>query len=292
MRILFVTQPFVIEPLGIMYLSAQLKKAKHETDLITTKEGKKSIHYNGSCVDLPDVLIPRMGAATPYFALAVIRHMQNLGVLVLNSSASIEVAKDKMATLQKLTTHNVPIPKTMLAKFPLNLSIVENEFTYPIILKTVSGSLGKGVFLCESRSKLEDVMDLIEISSDSRINIILQEFVSTSKGRDIRVIIIGGKPIGAMLRTAKKGKFKANFSAGGKVTPFELNPTVEWLAVESTKLLGLDIAGVDILFDGDNYKICEVNSSPMFEGFEQATGIDVPKAIFEYAKLRLGQKPL
>jgi gamma-F420-2:alpha-L-glutamate ligase len=261
-------------------------------DIIATKEGKSSIYYNGENIKLPDCLLPRMGSGTTYFACAVTRHLENLGVLVLNSSQSIELSKDKLATLQYLTSNNIPIPKTILAKFPINMKIIEKEFSYPIILKTVSGSFGKGVFLCEKRTKLQDTLDLIEASKDPTVNIILQEFVKSSKGRDIRVIVIGGRPLGAMLRTAKRGKFKANYSAGGNVSPLPMDPTIEWLAVESARILNLDIAGVDILFDGNKYVVCEVNSAPGFEGFEKATGINVPKAIFEYIKIRLGQNPL
>jgi len=229
-----------------------------------------------------------MGAGTTYFASAVIRHLERLGVFVLNSSQSIETAKDKLATLQILSANNIPIPKTMLAKFPLNVEAVEREFTYPIILKTVSGSHGKGVFLCENRSQLEDLADLMELSKDPKVNVILQEFASSSKGKDIRVIVVGGRPVGAMLRTAREGKFKANFSTGGAVASFDLNPAVEWLAVESVKVVGLDIAGVDILFDGDSYEVCEVNSSPGFEGFEKVTGLNIPQEIYQYIRVRLG----
>jgi len=126
--------------------------APEEFDIIVTKEGRKSILHNGSPVDFPDCLIPRMGAGTTYFALAVIRHLERLGIFVLNSSQSIEIAKDKLATMQILAANNIPIPKTMLAKFPLNVDFVEREFMYPLIIKTVSGSYGKGVFLCEINS--------------------------------------------------------------------------------------------------------------------------------------------
>lgn len=258
-------------------------------DIIVTKQGKSSIYYCGEHIRLPDCLIPRMGSGTTYFAHAVIRHLEHLGVLVLNSSDSIALAKDKLATLQQLKLNSIPIPKTQLAKFPIDMKVIEKEFSFPIIVKTVSGSFGKGVFLCETKSKLQDAMDLIEASKDPKVNIILQEFVKTSKGRDIRIIIIGGRPYGAMLRTAKRGKFKANYGAGGSVSYFKMNQTIEWLAVESARLLNLDIAGVDILFDGGNYLVCEVNSSPGFEGFEKATDIDIPKAIFEYIQVRLGK---
>lgn len=269
-------------------MSIELKLvAPEEIDLIVTKEDKKSITYNGEIIELPDCLIPRIGTVT-YYALAIIRHFERLGVFILNSSQSMETSKDKLSTLQLLSSNNIPIPKTMLAKFPLNTSFVEKEFSYPLIIKTVVGSKGRGVFLVENRNKLNDLVNLLEISKDSKTNLILQEFISASRGRDIRVIVIGGRAIGAMLRTASDDNFKANYSFGGKVISYKINPTIEWLAVESARLVGLDIAGVDILFDKKSYKVCEVNSYPGFEGFEQATKLNVPEEIFKYTLVRLG----
>jgi len=256
--------------------------APSQFDLIVTKGGRKSLLYDGGGVDLPDCVIPRRGSSSTYFTLAVIRHIERLGIPVLNSAQSIETAKDKLATMQILAANNIPIPKTMLAKFPLDLGSVEKEFSLPIILKTVSGSKGKGVFLCENRVQLEDLSDLMEISKDSKVNVILQEFISSSRGRDIRVIVVGGKAIGAMLRTATEGRVKANVHAGGSVSPFPMNPEIERLSVECANLLGLRIAGVDLLFNGDSYMVSEVNSSPGFEGFERATGINVAEKIYDY----------
>lgn len=257
-----------------------------DIDILVTKDREKSILFNGSYVSPPDCLIPRRGAHTTYFDLAIIRHLEKLGVLVVNSSRSIEIAKDKLATIQILAAHNIPVPKTMLAKFPLNIESIEREFNYPIVIKPVSGSEGKGVFLCENRTQLEDLVNLMEVSKDPNVNLIIQEFISFSKGKDIRVFVIGGRAIGAMIRIAQREKWKANVSAGGDVAPFNLNPALEWLATESAKVIGLDIAGVDILFQDDHYIVNEVNSSPGFKGFERATGINVPEKIFEYIKLR------
>lgn len=262
--------------------------ASDDFDIIVTKEGKKSILYKGDYVDLPDCLIPRRGSGTKYFDLAVIRHLEKMGVFVVNSSQSIETAKDKLHTLQMLAANKIPIPKTILAKLPLNIDFIEKYFTYPLIIKTLSGSEGKGVFLCENREQLEDFINFIEVSKDVNVNITLQEFFESSKGRDIRVFVLGGRAIGAMLRIAKEGKIKANFSAGGEVSSFELKSDVEWLAVESARVIGLDIAGVDILFNGDTYVVSEVNSSPGFKGFEKATVINIPQEIYHYIKVRLG----
>jgi gamma-F420-2:alpha-L-glutamate ligase len=269
-------------------MGIELRKVAPENfDIVIAGGEQGRILYEGNCEDQVKCSITRLGSGTTYFALATLRHLENLGILVLNSSDSIEVGRDKLATMQVLATHRIPIPKTMLAKFPLDIDLLEKEFSYPVIIKPVSGSKGRGIFLCESKMQMTDLIELIEVSIDPKVNVIIQEFISTSRGKDIRVIVVGGRAIGAMLRRAKEGKFKANFSAGGSVAPYELNEAVEWLAVESARVIGLDIAGIDILFDGDSYKVCEVNCAPGFRGFEKATEINVPQEIFQYIHLRL-----
>ncbi|MBU4128686.1 RimK family alpha-L-glutamate ligase, partial [bacterium] len=113
------------------------------------------------------------------------------------------------------------------------------------------------------------------------------EFVQTSSGRDIRVFVIGGRVVACMERMSRDGSFKANFSRGGEVRAFKINPAIEWLATESTRILNLDIAGVDLLFDGDHFKICEANSSPGFQGIESCCEVSIPDEIYDFIKVRL-----
>ncbi len=258
-------------------------------ELLVGCEGGQKLFYKDKPFLLPDVFMPRY--TSNYFAHMVTRHFEQSNCLVLNHSGPRQVAKDKLLTLHMLAHNNLPVPKSILAKFPLNLGLVEEQLDYPIVLKKTEGSEGKGIVLCESRNQLEDVMEMLEQSTDSKkLNLILQEFIGAKRGKDIRVFVIGGRAIGAMLRTGRPGDFKANYSGGGTVEAFPLNPEIEWLAVESAKIIGLDIAGVDILFDKEGYRICEVNASPYFEGFEEATGINVAKEIFNYLLVRLGKK--
>jgi RimK family alpha-L-glutamate ligase len=159
-----------------------------------------------------------------------------------------------------------------------------------MLIKKVSGSKGKGVVLVNNRDELEDIMGLFEEANIHNPNLIIQEFIAGSRGKDIRVLVIGGKVIGAMLRQAKGGSFKANFSSGGSVEAIELTPAMEWLAIESTRILNLEIAGVDLLFDGDSYQVCEVNAAPGFEGFSKAhPGVNVAREILQYLQVRLGK---
>jgi gamma-F420-2:alpha-L-glutamate ligase len=257
-------------------------------DLIVTREDRKSILIDGETALLPDFLLPRMGAATTYFALAVIRHLERLGVNAYNSSQSIDTVKDKLFTQQILAENNLPVPKTMLVKFPVDVGLVEKYLGFPVVVKTLSGSQGIGVFLAESRANFEDLMQLIEATS-SRANIILQEFISSSRGIDLRVFTIGGRVVACMKRESKGDNFQANYSKGGLVNQFDVTPEIERLATETSRILGLDIAGIDLLFDGEHFKVCEANSSPGFEGLEKCCRVNIPQEIYDFIRLRLSK---
>ncbi len=256
-------------------------------DLIVTRDDRKSIRVDGEVVTLPDFFLPRMGASTTYFALAVIRHLERLGVYSFNKSDAIELVKDKLYTQQVLASSNLPFAKTMLAKFPVDISLVEKLLGFPVVVKTVYGSQGAGVFLSENKAQFEDLMNLV-CATKSNANIILQEYVKSKVGEDLRVITVGGRAISCMKRKSKDGSFKANFSDGGSVEPYELTSEIEWIATEASRICNLDIAGVDLLFDGDHFKICEINSSPGFRGMEECHDINVAKVIFDFMRIRLG----
>ncbi|MBF8984891.1 RimK family alpha-L-glutamate ligase [Lutibacter sp. B2] len=258
-----------------------------QIDLFVTSQNRKSILVCGETTKLPDFVLPRMGAGTTYFALAVIRHLERLGVPCINSSHPIEIVKDKLYTQQILAENNFPVPKTMLAKFPINVDLIEKNIGFPAVIKTLYGTQGKGVFLSNTKKSFKDLMQLVEITN-SKVNIIIQEFIKDSYGRDLRVLVVGGRAIACMERTAPEDEFKANFSNGGSVKKYELTPEIEWLATEACKITGLEIGGVDLLFDGEHYKICEINSAPGFKGIESCCDINVAQEIFEYLKIRFG----
>ncbi|MGC0119021.1 ATP-grasp domain-containing protein [Pseudoalteromonas piscicida] len=256
-------------------------------DLLVTREDEESILIDGQPVALPDFVLPRMGAGTTYFTLAIIRHLERLGVHCFNSSQSIETVKDKLYAQQILAEQNLPTPKTMLVKFPVNIELVEKQIGFPVVIKTLSGSQGSGVFLSKSRGEFDDLMQLIE-ATNPRANIILQRFVKSSHGRDLRVLTIGGRAVACMERNSGGKNFKANVSLGAKGSPHPITPEIEWLATQTANILNLDVAGIDLLFDEEHFKICEANSSPGFEGLEQAVDIDVAREILHFIRIRLG----
>lgn len=237
---------------------------------------------------LPDFVIPRIGSGTSYYVFSVFRQLEHLGVYVCNSADAIQSVKDKLYMHQMLSYSSLPSPNTMLAKFPIATEIVKREIGFPLIMKNVTGSQGAGIYLCESEDKFQDVIELV-YSNNSNANIILQEFIQKSRGQDLRAFVVGGKVIGCMHRSSSTS-FKANVSKGGSVEEYPLTPEIEWLSTETAKLFGLDIAGVDLLFNEDGLLVCEANSSPGFIGMERVKGNVIAESILDYITIRTGNK--
>jgi len=260
-------------------------------ELVVTRDDRKTILVDGKPMLIPDFLIPRMGSSTNYFALAIIRQLEHLGVYVCNSATTIETVKDKLHMHQLLASSNLPSPKTMLLKFPVNNELVKREIGFPVVVKNITGTEGNGIYLCQSEDKLTDLMELI-YTNNSAANILLQEFITFSSGRDLRVFVVGGKIIGCMQRISTTG-FKANFSRGGRVEPFVITSEVARLAIETANLVNLDVSGIDLLFDENGgYKVCEANSSPGFKGLEQVVGRNIAEQIIDYIISRVNQNKL
>ncbi|WZL82582.1 RimK family alpha-L-glutamate ligase [Vallitaleaceae bacterium 9-2] len=250
-------------------------------EIVVNQDETNSIFLDGQPLKRPDFVIPRMGSGTTYFALALIRQFERLHIPCINGSTAIELVKDKLFSQQVLAYRKLPVPKTMLMKFPVDIALIEGQFGFPLVVKTLSGSLGRGVFMLDTRKQMEDWTRIVELANVN-MNIIVQEMITDSKGKDLRVFVVGNRVVGCMIRRAKEDDFRANYSAGGTVESYPVSPLIERIALQAAKVLGLDVAGVDLLFDGDGFKICEVNSSPMFKGLESCSEVNIPQVIFEY----------
>jgi len=259
----------------------------NHVDIFISREDRRSVQVENEYTTIPDFVIPRVGSSTTYYQKAVFRHLERMGVLFINSSDAIDTVKDKLYTMQILAQNNVPHPKTMLVRNPVDVSYVEKKIGFPIVVKSLSGTHGKGVYLAKDKKNFSQLMDMMEQFND-RFNILLQEYVSDSHGKDLRIMVVGGKVIGAMKRESQDGDFRANITRGAGAKPVEMDEQMEFLSLESTKLLGLDIGGVDLLYDNGGYKICEVNSSPGFSGMEKYTDIKVAEQIVTYVKHKIG----
>jgi len=256
-------------------------------DIFVNKDNKKSILVNGEPSGAPQFVFPRTGSGTTYYIKAVIRHFERMGVPVINSSDAIDNVKDKLYTHQILAQSNLDIPKTMLLRHPIDVDFVQKNIGFPVIVKKISGSYGRGVFLAENKKQLRQLVTMAELTKKS-YDIIIQEFVKDTWGKDLRVFVVNNKVVGCMMRQATDDDFRANITRGGEGFPYEVNEQIEWLSSESSKALHLDIAGVDLLFDNGGYKICEVNSNPGFEGMETFTKKNIAGEIVSFIKLKLG----
>lgn len=255
----------------------------HEFDIVVGADEVWSVKYQGRPVERPDFILCRTGSETDYFTLALLRHFERRGVRLVNGSASIEMVADKLFTMQRLTRMGLPVPRTMLGKFPIDSELVERELGFPVIVKTLKGTRGAGVLKCEDRSQFDDLAGLLA-SAGTDSEFILQHYVRASHGRDVRVLVVGGRVIAAMERRSLTGGFKSNVSLGGVGEAVNPSPEMAELATRAADALGLDVTGIDILYDEDGFRICEANSAPGFQGLERATGVDVPTIMLEWIR--------
>lgn len=265
--------------------------APSQFDLLVNEHARDSILIDGVPVSLPDFVYPYFNHNDhSYFSLAIVRQLERLGVEVYNTAQTIDTVRDKLHTHQILAERGIATPSTMLAKFPVDLNLIESTIGFPVVVKTLNGALGIGVFLIENSNAFMDLMELIgETNPD--LQLIFQQFVATSKGRDLRLFVVDGEVVAAMERRAKDGGFKANFSSGGSVHNFEPDEEAVELATTTSEVLDIKIAGIDLLFKEDGgYTICEANTFPGFKGLEKASGVNIPEKIFSSMQKRMEQK--
>ncbi|MBA2566080.1 MAG: 30S ribosomal protein S6--L-glutamate ligase [Gemmatimonadetes bacterium] len=246
--------------------------------------GKRSprIWYQGRELRQIDVVLPRFGPSMSAYGVAVVNQFELMGVPVVNAHHAIARARDKLLSLQFLTRHGIDIPRTVVARNPSHLrqSLAEVGGP-PVVLKLVHGTHGVGVMLAESQQALESVLDTLWSLGH---NILIQEFVAEARGRDLRALVVGDRVVAAMRRQARLGEFRSNIHRGGRGTGVTLEPPFARVALEATRIMGLDVAGVDMLESATGPRVIEINASPGFEGLEQATGLDVASRLVEFAE--------
>ena len=261
----------------------------NQFDLLVTEENRDQIIIDGKWTDLPDFIFPYFNHSDhSYFSLAIVRQFERMGVPVFNNADTLERVRDKLHAHQILAESGLPTPDTMLAKFPINVDLVEETLGFPLIVKTLHGALGSGVFLLENTKSFQDLMTLVQ-ETQPNILLIFQKFIASSKGRDLRILVVQGKVVAAMQRIAKPGDFKANCSQGGSVEEFKIDKKAADIAIKTAEALNIQVAGIDLLFTDDGYTICEANTFPGFKGLEKATGVNVPEAILNAMQAHLDQ---
>ncbi len=242
--------------------------------------GKSKIYFNNQPIEKVDAVIPRIGSTATSYGAAVIRQFESQGVFSTLHAEPLLKARDKLSCLQILGSQGIGVPKTIYVSNPYTMPfLLEQMEPYPIIIKLVSGTQGMGVILAENKSNAESIL---EAFYTTREKVIMQKFIKEAKGADVRAFVVDGEIVGAMKRQAKAGDFRSNLHRGGTSEIIKLSPQEEETALKSVDILGLKIAGVDMLKTHAGPVVLEVNASPGLEGIEGTTGVDIAGKIITY----------
>lgn len=216
-------------------------------------------------------ILPRFGTTSTEMGCNVLRHFELQGVPVLNNANSFRLARDKWQSLQTLAAQGINVPDTAFAGELVATRASLNGFSYPFIIKTLNGSQGVGVMKVEQSS----AVSLLDTLKAAQIRTLQQQFIAESQGQDIRAFVVGDQVVAAMVRQGASGEFRANIHQGGSAEAIQLSAAEQQLAIQATKALGLDVAGVDLIRSHHGLLVLEVNASPGLEMIETVSGVDI-----------------
>ena len=259
----------------------------HTIDVVNTlhvhmniTSSRPKLLYGGRELPIYDAVIPRIGASITHYGLAVLRQFEMQGVYPLNESVAIGRSRDKLRALQLLARAGIGLPVTAFAHDPRKaVEVIREVGGTPAVIKLLEGTQGMGVILAETEASAKSI---IEAFSAANVNIMVQEFIREAGGSDIRAFVIGGRIVAAMKRTGTKDDFRSNLHRGGKAEAVVLTAEEVSTALKSAEVLGLNVAGVDMLRSKRGPVVMEVNSSPGLEGIEKATGEDIAGIMIEF----------
>ncbi|MCC7250674.1 30S ribosomal protein S6--L-glutamate ligase [Hyphomicrobium sp.] len=259
----------------------------HTLDVINTlhvhmniTSNKPVLRYGGKSLPLYDAVIPRIGASITDYGLAVLRQFEMQGVFPLNESVAIGRSRDKLRALQLLARAGVGLPVTAFAHGPRKAEDVIKEVGgAPVVIKLLEGTQGMGVILAETEASAKSI---IEAFSAANINILVQQYIAEAEGSDVRALVVGGEVVAAMRRLSRTGEFRSNLHRGGLAEKTPVSDEERATAVRAAAVLGLNVAGVDLLRSNRGPMVVEVNSSPGLKGIERATNADVAGAIITF----------
>ncbi|MFO1065936.1 MAG: 30S ribosomal protein S6--L-glutamate ligase [Pirellulales bacterium] len=247
---------------------------------IDLNAGSPALYYRNKSLSRYDAVLPRIGASITYFGTAVVRQFEQLDVFCGNSSNAITNSRDKLRSMQILSRHQIGIPATTFVRDRSDVvPAIERVGGAPVVIKLLEGTQGVGVILAETLKVAEAIIETLQ---STRQNVLVQKFVAESRGRDIRAFVVGDQVVAAMRRTAQGQEFRSNVHRGGTTETVWLDDLYRETAVRAAQIMGLRIAGVDMLESHEGPKVMEVNSSPGLEGIERATGLDVAGAVIDF----------
>lgn len=247
---------------------------------IDLDQGSPDLYFRQKPLGPYDAVLPRIGASITYYGTAVVRQFQEMDIFCANPAHGIMNSRDKLRSLQILSRHHIGIPRTTFVRDKKDvLPAIERVGGAPVVIKLIEGTQGIGVLLAESVKAAESIIELLQ---SQKQNVLIQKFVAESKGKDIRAFVVGDRVVAAMRRTAQGQEFRSNVHRGGIAEAVELDDEYKETAVRSAQILGLRVAGVDMLEGANGPQIMEVNSSPGLEGIETCSGLDIAGAVIDY----------
>lgn len=248
-------------------------------DLIIERK-KPGLIYKGKEVTDVHGVIPRIGASITFYGTAVVRQFEMMKVFTAVESQALVRSRDKLRSLQILSRAGLGLPKTVFSNYSRDVgAIIDKAGGAPVVIKLLEGTQGLGVVLADNRNSAESIL---EAFNGLKARVIVQEFIKEAKGADIRAFVVDGQVVGAMKRQGKEGEFRSNLHRGGSANIIELTDEEENAAIKAARVMGLGVAGVDLLQSARGPLILEVNSSPGLEGIESATGKDIAGQIIKY----------
>ncbi len=248
---------------------------------IDTERGWPDLYYKGKPLSGYDAVIPRIGASITLFGTAVVRQFEQMGVFCVNTSQAISVSRDKLRSIQILSRHKVGIPHTAFVHdLDRIVPTIDRMGGPPVVIKLLEGTQGVGVILADTANVAKSIIEVLQSAANQ--NVLIQGFVKESRGRDVRAVVVGNRVVAAMRRVAQGDEFRSNVHRGGRVEVVELDEEYERTALHAAQIMGLRVAGVDMLEAADGPMVMEVNSSPGLEGIERATDVDVAGCIIQH----------
>jgi ribosomal protein S6--L-glutamate ligase len=240
---------------------------------------------SGKKMEKIDYVIPRIKPVMTFYGTSIIRQFEVMNINCLNGSEAITKSRDKLHTLQIASQHGLNIPVTSFANSSYETKdLIKLVSGAPLVVKLLEGTKGVGVVLAETNKAAESVINAFR---SLKADILVQQYIKESKGQDIRCFVVGGQVVASMERIAQEGEFRANIHLGATARPIQVTDEERDLAIKAAKIIGLDVAGVDMVRSNSGPKLLEVNSSPGLEGIESATGIDVAGRMIEFLENNL-----
>lgn len=288
MRILILSRSPILYSTHSLVMAARrrghsVRVVDHMQCDLTILDGKLGVRYQGEFLGRPDAVVPRIGSSVTSYGAAVVRHFEMMNVYCVVTTDALLRARDKRTAAQYLAAHGIPVPDSVFTAMPENVESMLKMLgdTYPVVIKTLNGTQGQGVILGESFTSSQSIA---EAFIRLREEIVLQRFIGEAKGKDIRIFVVGGKVVATMERSAQDGEFRSNLHRGASSNKVRISKEEEEMALKASEIMGLEVAGVDMLRSDKGPLVLEINASPGLEGIEGTTGVDIAGQIIKFVE--------